>query len=135
MNSIRLPIPPLSANDAWGYNKRGFKYKTKEYNLYQKQVLSYLSVMPVEIPKGLLFFKANFGVARKDLDNCEKPFIDILEKAYGFNDSVIDEIHVKKHRVPKDCEYIEFALYPLQDDMPMYFEDDPNCIRRILEKS
>lgn len=133
MKSIRLPISPISANEAWSYNKRGFRYKTKEYTLYQKQVLSYLEAVPADIPDGLLFFKANFGVSRKDLDNCEKPFIDTLEKAYDFNDSKIDEIHVKKHRVPKDCEYIEFALYPLEDSLPLDFENDDRCTYKLLK--
>lgn len=132
MEAIRLPVKPLSANDAWHINKRGHKYKTEEYRIYEREVLGFLEIIPVDLPEGLLYFKANFGVSRTDLDNCEKPLIDILEKAYDFNDKLIDEIHVKKHRVSKGCEYIEFALYPLEDELPMDFANSPRCTRRLL---
>ena len=132
MEAIRLPVKPLSSNDAWKISKRGYMYKTEEYFAYERELLKFLEVKPIVLPPGYLSFKANFGTARIDLDNCEKPFLDILETAYDFNDSVIDEIHVKKHRVKKGLEYIEFALYPLDDELPMDFLDSPRCTRRIL---
>lgn len=133
MECIRLPVKPLSANDAWKISKKGYMYKTPEYYAYQKEILTYLDLKPINIDRNsLLSFKANFGTVRTDLDNCEKPFIDILEKAYDFNDSMIDEIHVKKHRVKRGLEYIEFAIYELQDDLPLDFANSPRSTRKIL---
>jgi len=133
MECIRLPVKPLSQNDAWKMNKKGYMYKTAEYYAYQEEILKFLELKPLHIPEGqLLIFKANFGTAYIDLDNCEKPFIDILEKAYGFNDSTIHEIHVKKHKVGKGLEYIEFAFYPLEDFLPMDFVNSPRSTYKIL---
>jgi len=134
MECIRIPVKPLSANEAYKFNRNGYMYKSKAYHQFAKTVSDFLSVHHLEIPpEGPLFFKANFGVQRTDLDNCQKPFLDILEKVYNFNDKRIDEIHIKKHRVPKQCEYIEFGICLLDDILPISF-DTNNCIRKILEE-
>ena len=133
MECIRLPIKPLSANDAWKINKQtGYLYKTEEYHKYKKDIEKFLEFMDLYVPEGLLMFRANFGISRGDLDNCEKPLLDILEKVYSFNDSLIDDIHVRKHRVTKGCEYIEFGISQLKDHLPLDFEDSPRCTRKII---
>ncbi|HIF9256506.1 TPA: hypothetical protein ACX6Q6_003530 [Photobacterium damselae] len=45
-----------------------------------------------------------------DVDNCLKPFIDVLQKKYGFNDNRIFEIRIKKFLVPKGYEEILFSI-------------------------
>lgn len=45
-----------------------------------------------------------------DIDNFLKPFIDILQKKYGFNDKLIYKLSVKKVKVAKGDEYIDFVV-------------------------
>ena len=49
-----------------------------------------------------------------DWDNPIKPFVDILQKKYGFNDRDILEATVKKVKTAKGKEYIEFSLEGIQ---------------------
>jgi len=51
---------------------------------------------------------------QQDLDNVLKPFLDILQKKYSFDDDRIYEIHAKKHIVKKWEEYIDFSLSPCE---------------------
>ena len=104
LNAVKVDIKPLSVNKAW----RGTRYKTPEYNQYQKQVLSLLP-NNITIPDGFLKFYYEFGMSRNsDFDNPVKLFTDILQKKYGFNDSKIMEANIKKVIVKKGEEYIAF---------------------------
>ena len=134
MDAIRIPIKALSANDAWATNKRGYMYRTAEYYDFKKQVKSLLETKHIDIPDGLVEFRANYGVSRTDLDNCIKPFLDTLEEIYHFDDSVVDDIHTRKHRVRPGCEYIEFTIEPLEDELPLDFPGDPNCMRKRMSE-
>ena len=105
---MKIPIKPMSVNAAWRSSKR---YKTKEYNQYIKDVSSLLR--PLVIPDGELELHIQIGVSNKgfDLDNAIKPFVDILQKKYGFNDNRIFSIGAYKNIVPKGQEYISFNLF------------------------
>lgn len=109
---MRLDIKPLSVNEAW----RGRRQKTVKYLKYQHDVMMLLR--PFDIPDGDLCIKITFGFSNKggDWDNPIKPFQDILQKKYGFNDSRIVEAHVKKVKVKKGQEFIEWGLYAVQDN-------------------
>jgi len=109
---MRLEIKPLSVNDAW----QGRRKKTFEYLKYQKDVA--LLLRPFTVPEGDLRLELVFGFSSKgsDWDNPIKPFQDILSKKYGFNDNRIIEAHVKKTKVKKGHEYIEWGLYAVQDN-------------------
>ena len=48
-----------------------------------------------------------------DVDNGAKPFIDILQKKYGFNDNQIYELHLYKEIVDKGNEFIDFSIQTL----------------------
>jgi len=63
---------------------------------------------PYEIPDGPLSITLEWGFssAASDWDNPIKPFQDILQKRYGFNDSRVMEAYVKKVKVKKGDEYI-----------------------------
>lgn len=101
-----VSIKPLSVNEAW----KGKRYKTDAYNAYQNAALWLLPKM--EIPTGDLSISFTFGFSTKaaDIDNPVKPFLDILQKKYGFNDSRVMEMNVKKVVVPKGKEFIEFTI-------------------------
>lgn len=106
MKTCKIFIKPLSVNQCW----QGRRFKTKAYKQYEKDVLSLLK--PHQIKSGRLSLKIYFGLSNtlNDIDNSVKPFLDILQKKYGFNDKDIYELHVYKLLVKKGCEYIEFEI-------------------------
>ena len=106
----KVQIKPLSVNNAW----RGRRFKTPEYKAYEAQVLMLLP-KELEVPEGKLGLSLTAGLSSKggDIDNIAKPFIDILQKKYGFNDSRIYKLELIKDIVKKGDEYIRFMVYPL----------------------
>jgi Holliday junction resolvase RusA-like endonuclease len=66
----------------------------------------------VVIPEGKLSIELTFGFSSKasDWDNPIKPFQDILQKRYGFNDSRVYKATVTKEIVKKGKEFIEFSI-------------------------
>lgn len=110
---MRVDIKALSVNQAW----QGRRFKTPKYNQYQKDVLTLLR--PLEIPDGDLELSLVFGHSNKasDIDNGVKPFVDILQKKYGFNDSRIYRMIIDKVIVPKGKEYIEFSVKSLEIEL------------------
>jgi len=104
--SIGLKIKPMSVNDAW----QGRRFKSDEYKAYKEHVL--LLLPNLTIPEGPLsiYLEWGFSSAASDFDNPIKPFVDILQKKYGFNDNRIVEAHIKKTKVKKGAEYIIFNL-------------------------
>lgn len=105
---MKIPIKPMSSNAAWRGARR---FKSKEYERYIKDVSALLR--PLTIPDGELELHVQIGVSNKgfDLDNCIKPFCDILQKKYDFNDNRIYSINAYKKIVPKGQEYISFDLF------------------------
>lgn len=106
---IILKIKPLSVNDAW----KGRRYRTDQYKQYQKIVA--LLLKNQKIPEGKLLLKVIFGFSSKgsDIDNPLKPFIDCLQKKYGFNDNKIYRLEIDKVDVKKGNEFIEFEILKL----------------------
>lgn len=104
---MRLNIKPLSVNQAW----QGKRFKTPAYKRYQNDVMTLLR--PFTVPDGDLRIELVFGFsnAASDWDNPIKPFQDILQKKYGFDDRRIIEAHVKKVKVKKGEEFIEWGIY------------------------
>ena len=103
---IHVHEKALSVNKAW----LGSKKKTKEYRVYEVNVSRQLP--DIEIPEGKLQLRMNvyYSNTRADIDNCLKPFIDILQARYGFNDCRIYKIEVEKYVVAKGEERMEFTL-------------------------
>jgi Holliday junction resolvase RusA-like endonuclease len=54
-----------------------------------------------------------FSNMASDVDNVVKPFVDILQKKYGFNDKYIFRLIVEKKLVVKGAEFIEFYIKKL----------------------
>lgn len=102
----RLKIKPLSTNAMY----KGKKYKTQLCkNFYQ--VLSLKLDKNLTIPALPLKLTMRVGCgSRFDIDNVLKPFIDVLQKVYGFNDRNIYKIEIEKKVVRSDEEFIEWQL-------------------------
>jgi len=106
---LRLQIKPLSVNQVW----QGKRFKTKTYKDYEKEVL--LTLKPMQVNGGKLSLHLRFGLSSKnaDIDNPVKPFVDCLQKRYGFNDRQIYRLTVEKIDVAKGQEFIEFDITEL----------------------
>lgn len=121
---IRLDAKPLSVNECW----QGKRFKTKAYKDYEKMLL-WLLPNTVEIPKGRLCVEYTFGMSnvQSDWDNPIKPFQDILQKKYLFNDKDIYLGIIRKIKVPIGKEYIKFKIRK-------YTQQDEAESRRIIEE-
>lgn len=103
---MRVDIKPLSVNQVW----QGKRFKTPTYKKYERDVL--LMLPAIEIPDGFLELHLTFGFSSKlsDFDNPVKPFVDCLQKKYGFNDRLIKRAVIEVADVKKGMEYIEFNI-------------------------
>jgi len=66
-------------------------------------------------PKQMLRIEFFFGFSNKasDLDNPVKLLLDIAQKKYGFNDSNVFELNVRKCIVKKGDDFIHIGIYPM----------------------
>lgn len=101
-----IRIKALSVNAAW----KGRRFKTDAYKDYEAALL--LMLPRLSIPKGKLSLDITVAFSSKasDLDNVLKPFIDILQKKYGFNDNRIYRLAIEKLNCNKGAEYIAFRI-------------------------
>lgn len=69
------------------------------------------------MPHGKLKVIYEFGVSnmRSDYDNLIKPFQDILQKKYWFNDFNIWEAEIKKVKVALGEEYCKFEFISINN--------------------
>lgn len=107
---IKIDIKPLSVNDAW----RGRRFKTKQYEKYEKDVLFLLPKIKLPDPPFHVDYEFGFSSAGSDLDNPVKLCTDILQKKYDFNDSLIHSMSIRKFKVEKGKEYFKFEFKTLQ---------------------
>ena len=107
---MKINIKPLSINQCF----QGRRFKTPKYKQYEKELMALLPILSV--PNGLLEVVITFGLSSKlnDIDNGLKPFIDILQKKYLFNDRDIYKLIVEKKIVPKGKEFIECEIKKLK---------------------
>lgn len=106
---MKIDINPLSVNKCW----QGRRFKTQEYRSYEDELLYKLpNLKPFN---GLISIYIVFGFSSKlkDIDNPLKPFLDILQKKYKFNDRDIYKLGVEKNIVAKGDEYIIFEINEL----------------------
>lgn len=105
---MKIKIKALSVNKCW----QGRRFKTPEYLAYEKELM-YLLPKEYTIPEDNLFLSIEVGMSSSlsDLDNVCKPFQDILQKKYNFNDKRINKIQMYKTKVKKGEEYISFEIY------------------------
>ena len=104
--NMRINIKPLSVNQVW----QGRRFKTPIYKKYENELLFMLPKM--KIPEGKLELTIVFGFSSSasDWDNPIKPFQDILQKRYSFNDSRVYKATIIKEIVKKGQEFIEFNI-------------------------
>ena len=101
---IEIKTKPLSVNEVW----RGRRFKTSKYKDYENEMFILLPG-EVQVTDKL---EITFGLSSKlaDIDNPVKPFLDILQKKYGFDDREIIKLTLKKEIVPKGKEFIKFLF-------------------------
>jgi Holliday junction resolvase RusA-like endonuclease len=105
-----VPIKALSVNAAW----QGRRFKTDAYKKFERDVLKCLPGLTVPPGKLSLFIEFGYSSKQADFDNGLKPFIDCLQKKYGFNDNQIKRSQViVNNEVKKGHEYIKFAISAL----------------------
>jgi Holliday junction resolvase RusA-like endonuclease len=102
----RIAIKPLSVNVAW----QGKRFKTKEYLNYEKNLLSLLPHQKLPDKPFKIYIEFGMANSASDWDNPIKPFVDVLQKKYLFDDKDIQEGTVKKIKVKKGEEYINFKI-------------------------
>jgi len=114
---MRLPIKPFSTNGAWITTRRGTRIKSKAYRKYIADIL--LLLRPMKIPETPLDLTITWGFSSKgsDIDNPAKPFIDCLQKKYGFNDNRIYKLTLLREQVDKGAEFIDFEIRQLESNM------------------
>jgi Holliday junction resolvase RusA-like endonuclease len=104
-----INIKPLSVNLAW----QGKRFKTPIYKKYEKALLLMLKKKIAVPEKMAINFEFGFSNVSSDIDNPVKPFLDILQKKYKFNDSKVYQLNIKKTLVKKGKEFIKFQIIDL----------------------
>jgi len=102
----KLNVKPLSVNQCW----QGRRFKTKEYNNYEKEVLLLLPKIKGLEPPFIIDIVFMFSNKLSDIDNPLKPILDIIQKKYGINDRDVYELNVKKEVVKKGMDGIMFNI-------------------------
>jgi Holliday junction resolvase RusA-like endonuclease len=99
-------IKPLSVNECW----QGRRFKTDKYKKYENDVLFLLPKISLPSPPYTLELTFGLSSVLSDIDNPVKPFVDIMQKKYLFNDKEIHQAVIKKELVKKGKEYIAFEI-------------------------
>lgn len=113
---VKVKIKPLSVNRAF----QGRRYRTPEYNSYEKACLLLLPKMVIPAAPYKISYVFGLSSMLSDADNPVKLCNDILQKKYGFNDRDIFELHIKKEKVAKGDEYFAFHLESLQGEEKIF---------------
>lgn len=107
MIASEIKIKPLSVNEAY----RRKRYKTVKYKVYEEELLYKLPNLKID-KESKLFLTIVAGLSNRnaDLSNIIKPFEDVLQIKYNFNDNKIYKINMTKEIVKKGKEFIRFNL-------------------------
>lgn len=104
-------VKPLSVNQAW----LGRKRKSGAYREYEKVMMEKLPLLniskKIKLSVSMVVYYSN---KRSDIDNFIKPFLDILQTKYGFDDKQIYKLSVVKEIVAKGNEGITFKIDNLE---------------------
>lgn len=120
----KINYPPFSVNKCW----KGQRIKTEEYESYEDICLCLLPKLEIdkECKNFILILEFGiFNILKADADNLVKPFQDILQKKYGFDDRFIFNLLIRKVKAKKGQEYIKFNLINyenLNDDSKGLFD-------------
>jgi len=102
----KINIKPLSVNQC----RQWKRFKTKKYKEYESILLVMLPKLNVPDWDLKLTIERGFSSKLSDNTNPLKPFEDILQKKYGFDDRRVVETVMRKRLVKKWQEYIEFDI-------------------------
>lgn len=102
----QLQLKPLTVNRAY----QGRRFKTKEHQAYSFQVMSLLPKLELPNPPFHISFVFGMSSILSDVDNPIKPFMDCLQRKYGFNDNVVYKITAEKEKVKKGNEFVRFEI-------------------------
>ena len=110
---MKINIKPLSVNQAW----KGKRFKTDKYKVYEQELM-FILPKDAYIPEKEIVLCLIFGFSSKlsDFDNPVKPFVDCLQKKYGFNDRMIKRCIIDVMLVKKGQEFIDFRMTDYHDN-------------------
>ena len=102
----RIPIKPLSVNQAW----QGKRFKTPAYVKFQRDMLL---LLPNVTLQSISEVHLHFGFSSKlsDLYNATKQSLDCIVKKYGIDDRYINKIVLTKEIVQKGNEFIDIQIF------------------------
>lgn len=103
---MKINIKPLSVNEVW----QGRRFKNNKYKDYEQTLFGLLPIIKLPEAPYTLYIKVGLSNKLSDIDNIAKPFIDILQKHYGFNDRYIYKLIIERDNVSKNGEYIYFKF-------------------------
>lgn len=105
---IEIKLKPLSMGRIWGQTKSGKRFLTNEGRAYKKAVAMHCLSLGVlrnyhgaiaadlEFHGPWLTKRGTISKSAGDIDNFTKLIFDSLCEAYGFDDSQIMEVHLRK---------------------------------------
>lgn len=107
---VQVNVKPLSVNQCW----QGRRYKTSDYETYEWQVIRELP--PITLPDPPYELKIIFGLSNmaQDVDNGIKPFLDILQKKYRFDDKHVHRLIIDKVKTTKGGEFTKFQMISMK---------------------
>lgn len=101
-----VTIRPISVNECW----KGKRFKTDKYKKFENDVLFLLPRLTLPAPPYRIELTFGLSSIASDFDNPVKPFIDVLQKKYLFNDKEIHQAVITKEKTEKGKEYIGFEI-------------------------
>jgi len=130
-----VQIKPMSMNQAWRAvpvkNRPGIarNVKSRPYRKYEMDVSLQLPAT-FKLPPPPYAIYLEFGLSNKnaDWDNPIKPFVDILQARYKFNDKEIRTALVTKVIVTKGQEYVRWDIVTQRETILI------RMVRAIWEK-
>lgn len=116
---IIIDAIPFSVNKAW----QGKRFKTQDFLEWGENTFWKLPNIKVDSRMPMIaYYEFGISSSSSDWDNPIKPFQDLLQNKYSFNDNKILLGIGHKKKVAKNEEYIKFYLY----------EYNPEKIQQIL---
>ena len=109
----RIQIKPLSVNQMYIGRRNGTRVKSGKYRTWKKDILYMMPKIKIPDPPYRIIYEFGFSSKGSDIDNAVKPFQDVLQEVYGFNDNKIHEFTARRVDVKKGQEYIKFDIIGL----------------------
>jgi len=103
---VQIPLKGLSVNEAY----TGKRYKTDKYRNFERSALFILPKLTLPEPPYCIHLEFGLTNIASDFDNPIKPFVDVLQKKYKFNDKLINKGIIEKIPVKEGQEYIKFEI-------------------------